>query len=71
MRHDGDSTHEDSGGTMTTKVYQLPVDKTGWQTADQTGTARFTWDYDDGREKLINLYDKGKRKQWDAKERID
>jgi len=56
---------------MTTKVYQLPVDKTGWQMADQTGTARFTWDYDDGREKLINLYDKGKRKQWDAKERID
>ena len=48
---------------MATKVYQLPVDKTGWQTADQTGTARFTWDYDDGREKLINLYDKGKRKQ--------
>jgi len=56
---------------MTTKVYQLPVDKTGWQTADGTGTARFTWEYDDGREKLINLYDKGKRKQWDAKERID
>jgi hypothetical protein len=56
---------------MTTKVYQLPVDKTGWQTADGTGTARFTWEYDDGREKLINLYDKGKRKQWVAKERID
>ena len=56
---------------MATKVYQLPVDKTEWQTADQTGTARFTWDYDDGREKLINLYEKGKKKQWDANERID
>ena len=36
----------------TTKVYQLPVDKTGWQTGDGTGAATFTWDYDDGREKL-------------------
>ena len=51
---------------MTTKVYQLPVDKTGWQTADKSGTAVFTWEYDDGREKLINLYAKGKKKQWDA-----
>jgi hypothetical protein len=56
---------------MTTKVYQLPVDKTGWQTEDKTGTARFTWDYDDGRDKLISLYEKGKKKQWDAAERID
>ncbi|MHB1711894.1 MAG: ferritin-like domain-containing protein [Acidimicrobiales bacterium] len=56
---------------MSTKIYQLPVEKTGWQTADGTGTASFTWEYDNGREKLINLYDKGKRKQWDAKERID
>ncbi len=56
---------------MATKIYQLPVDKTGWQTADRTGTARFTWEYDDGRQKLINLYDKGKKKQWDTNERID
>jgi hypothetical protein len=56
---------------MTTKVYQLPVDKTGWQTQDKTGTATFTWDYDDGRDKLISLYEKGKKKQWDAAERID
>ncbi|MGO9197867.1 MAG: ferritin-like domain-containing protein [Acidimicrobiales bacterium] len=56
---------------MSTKVYQLPVDKTGWQTADKTGTATFTWEYDDVRDKLINLYDKGKRKQWNAAERID
>src|SRR3954447_4498380 len=55
----------------TTKVYQIPVEKTGWQTADKSGTATFTWDYDDGREKLLNLYDKGKRKQWNTAERID
>jgi hypothetical protein len=56
---------------MGTKVFQIPVDKTGWQTGDKTGTAKFTWDYDSGREKLINLYDKGKKKQWDANQRID
>src|SRR5262245_27496675 len=31
----------------------------------------FRWEYDDGREKLLNLYQKGKRLQWDAAERID
>ena len=56
---------------MGAKIYQLPVDKTGWQTADGTGTAKFTWDYDTGRQKLLTLYDKGKKKQWDANERID
>ena len=56
---------------MTTKVYQLPVEQTGWQTADHSGTATFTWEYDDVREKLVTLYDKGKKKQWDAAERID
>lgn len=33
--------------------------------------AAFRWEYDDGREKLLNLYRKGKRQQWDAAERID
>jgi len=31
----------------------------------------FRWEYDDGRESLLNLYRKGKRQQWDAAERID
>jgi hypothetical protein len=31
----------------------------------------FRWEYQDGREKLLNLYEKGKRLQWDAAERID
>jgi P-aminobenzoate N-oxygenase AurF len=56
---------------MTTKTYQLPVDKTGWQVGDGTGAATFTWDYDDGRDKLLSLYDKGKKKQWDSATRID
>ncbi len=31
----------------------------------------FRWEYDDGRDKLLNLYRKGKKLQWDADERID
>ncbi len=36
-----------------------------------TGAARFSWDYDDGRERLLALYQKGKDKQWDGNKRID
>ena len=32
---------------------------------------RFNWEYDDGRERLLALYQKGKDKQWDAVKRID
>ncbi|ANE80315.1 aminobenzoate oxygenase [Mycobacterium adipatum] len=35
------------------------------------GDARFTWEYDDGRARLLSLYQKGKDKQWDAQSRID
>jgi hypothetical protein len=31
----------------------------------------YCWEYDDGRAELLALYDKGKRQQWDAGERID
>src|SRR5919108_476323 len=50
--------------------YQLPVEQTGWTLAGQTQTA-FTWEYEDEREKLLTLYDKGKKQQWDAAVRID
>ncbi|MFC7974852.1 ferritin-like domain-containing protein [Streptomyces cinereoruber] len=35
------------------------------------GAARFSWDYDDGRDRLLALYQKGKDKQWDGAARID
>ena len=35
------------------------------------GEARFSWEYDDGRDRLLALYAKGKDKQWDAARRID
>lgn len=31
----------------------------------------FRWEYADGRDKLVNLYRKGKKLQWDADDRID
>ncbi|MEV5572537.1 ferritin-like domain-containing protein [Spirillospora sp. NPDC052269] len=36
-----------------------------------TGDTRFTWEYDDGRDKLLALYQKGKDRQWDSTTRID
>jgi hypothetical protein len=59
---------EASVGTMFR--YQLPVTETGWTLEGQTQTA-FTWEYEDERAKLLVLYDKGKKQQWDAAERID
>ena len=35
------------------------------------GDARFSWEYDGGRARLLALYQKGKDKQWDAQSRID
>jgi hypothetical protein len=35
------------------------------------GAARFSWEYDDGRDRLLALYQKGKDKQWDGQKRID
>jgi hypothetical protein len=56
---------------MIDESYVIPVDKTGWELADGAGDVRFTWTYDNGREQLLNLYKKGKRRQWDADVRID
>ncbi|MEU6575357.1 ferritin-like domain-containing protein [Streptomyces sp. NPDC046805] len=41
-----------------------------WQ-VPASGAARFSWEYDDGRERLLALYQKGKDKQWDGQKRID
>ncbi|MFE6691638.1 ferritin-like domain-containing protein [Streptomyces sp. NPDC057743] len=40
-------------------------------TVPATGAARFNWEYDEGRDRLLALYQKGKDKQWDATTRID
>src|SRR5438477_2779473 len=50
--------------------YQLPVEQTQWTLHGETQTS-FTWEYEDERATLLALYDKGKKQQWDAAERID
>ncbi len=55
---------------MTTRMYALPVEQTRWHVPSGSTTA-FSWDYDDGRDRLLSLYEKGKQRQWDAAVRID
>jgi hypothetical protein len=51
-------------------LYTRPVEDDVWA-VPATGAARFNWEYDDGRDRLLALYQKGKDKQWDAQKRID
>ncbi|MEV8360868.1 ferritin-like domain-containing protein [Streptomyces niveus] len=51
-------------------LYVHTPDRPVWA-VPATGAARFQWDYDDGRERLLALYQKGKDKQWDSSKRID
>ncbi|MER6331256.1 ferritin-like domain-containing protein [Streptomyces sp. NPDC001034] len=55
------STHE---------LYANEPGESAWQ-VPASGAARFSWEYDDGRERLLALYQKGKDKQWDGTKRID
>jgi hypothetical protein len=50
--------------------YTSPVATVNWS-VPATGATRFNWEYDEGRDRLLALYQKGKDKQWDAKTRID
>ncbi|MFR9789082.1 ferritin-like domain-containing protein [Streptomyces sp. MB22_4] len=55
------STHE---------LYANEPGEPAWQ-VPASGAARFSWEYDDGRERLLALYQKGKDRQWDGTKRID
>jgi P-aminobenzoate N-oxygenase AurF len=50
--------------------YVTPVPTSTWD-VPATGSTRFTWEYDEGRSRLLDLYQRGKDKQWDAAKRID
>ena len=56
--------------TMRDRYTTSPVPDGTWD-VPITGDARFNWEYDDGRDRLLSLYQKGKDKQWDAQKRID
>jgi hypothetical protein len=55
---------------MTTRHYALPVETTEWRIEGRTETV-FNWEYDEPRDRLLTLYEKGKKKQWDAQTLID
>ncbi len=50
--------------------YATPVAPGTWD-IPATGAARFSWEYGNGRGRLLDLYQRGKDKQWDASKRID
>ncbi len=50
--------------------YATPVEPGTWE-VPAAGATRFTWEYDGGRGRLLDLYQRGKDKQWDATKRID
>ncbi|MFF4399340.1 ferritin-like domain-containing protein [Streptomyces sp. NPDC001480] len=51
-------------------LYAMDPGDPHWQ-VPASGSARFSWEYDDGRDRLLALYQKGKDKQWDGQKRID
>ncbi len=51
-------------------MYTTPVGRGTWD-VPAAGASRFSWEYDDGRQRLLDLYQRGKDKQWDAARRID
>jgi len=55
---------------VSTRVYTLPVEQTRWHVPSGS-TTTFSWEYDEGRDRLLALYEKGKTRQWNATERLD
>ncbi|WP_405806105.1 ferritin-like domain-containing protein [Streptomyces sp. NBC_00210] len=55
------STHDRYTNAPESSLWEIPA----------TGAARFSWEYEDGRDRLLALYQKGKDKQWDGAKRID
>src|SRR5881275_19661 len=55
----------------TAEKYAIPTDVTQTWDVPADCSARFNWEYDEGRDRLLSLYQKGKDKQWDTTKRID
>jgi len=52
-------------------MYTLPLEQTQWHVPGVGSTTIFNWEYDEGRDKLLSLYEKGKTKQWNSNDRLD
>jgi hypothetical protein len=53
-----------------TDIYAVKPQGSVWE-VPQAFDARFNWDYDDGRETMMQLYRRGVEMQWNAETRID
>jgi hypothetical protein len=51
-------------------VYTYPPESPDWQ-VESSVTTQFNWTYDEGRDQLLRLYDKGTRRQWIGSDRLD
>ena len=56
---------------MSTRRYTLPVETTQWRLPGSETETIFNWEYDEGRERLLGLYEKGKEAQWNASRALD
>jgi P-aminobenzoate N-oxygenase AurF len=56
---------------MDMKSYVTPLSDSTWSVLSEAAKTTFDYDYAAGREKLLNLYQKGKDLQWDSGRRID
>ncbi len=56
---------------MSTYDHYVSTVEPGTWDIPATGAARFNWEYDNGRGRLLDLYQRGKDKQWDAAKRIE
>ena len=54
----------------TTERYARPATEEAWTVPGSFETV-FRWEYEEGRDALLRLYQKGKNLQWDAASRID
>lgn len=50
-------------------MYTESVPQTPWE-VPLAGSVKFTWEYTEARSRLLDLYQKGKDRQWDAQKRI-
>lgn len=56
---------------MSTDQYAFEPAETSWTVPGSDAPSYFNWEYDGGRERLMQLYEKGKDKQWNTNDRID
>jgi hypothetical protein len=55
---------------LSTRIYALPVEQTQWHVPSGSDVV-FDWEYDDGSDRLLGLYEKGKERQWNGASRLD